>query len=65
MDFVLGLSALREIIQGEEYKVMQSLLDTSQSQFRALQVALAKGVTTSSNTFLKSTHLFGGPSEQL
>lgn len=44
---------------------MQSLLDTAHSQFPALQVALAKGVTTSSNTFLKSTHLFGGPSEQL
>lgn len=44
---------------------MQSLLYTAQSQFPALQVALAKGVTIDSNTFLKSTHLFEGPSKQL
>lgn len=45
--------------------MLQSLLGTAQLQFPALQIALANGVATSSKTFLKSTHLFGGPSEQL
>lgn len=44
---------------------MQSLPDTAQSQFPALQVALAKGVSTGGNTFQESSHLFEGPSEQL
>lgn len=44
----------------KEYKLIQSLLDTAQSQFSALQVALANGVTTGSSTFLERTH-----SEQL
>lgn len=44
---------------------MQSFVDTVQSQtVLALRVVLAKN-TTISNSFLKSTHLYGNPSDQL